>query len=254
MNHDESHIPNDASEERYAFLDAIPRGDEFAVPSDYFENAELQILSKIEAESNDQEDFFEEQGALILSRTKLESIKPQQKKSDDQFFDQQAAAILSKIKSLEKSQGAPKNNVRRMLFVGLSAAACVGVGLLIWQKGGTNEDEFASLWEETPLSDEELISFAEEDELYEMYLSETEQMFADTIGTDSLSIDKVEKPVVTDSLTKANVPQKLDPKTGLPIKPNTTLKALPSKFDDLTTDEMIEFLMEEGGEFDNDIN
>jgi hypothetical protein len=254
MNHDESHIPNDASEERYAFLDAIPRGDEFAVPSGYFEDAELQILSKIEAESTDQESYFEEQAAHILSRIKLESIKPEEEKREEAYFDQQAEVILSKVKSLEKSQPAPKSNIRRMVILGLSAAACLVLGLLIWQKVNTNQSEFASLWEKDPLSEEELISLAEEDDLYEMYLSETEQMFADTLGADSLSMDKVEKTIVADSLIKPKAPQKLDPKTGLPIKPNTNSKATPVKFEDLTTDEMIEFLMEEGDEFDNDIN
>ena len=200
------------------------------------------------------EKYFDETKDVLKS---IGSIKytDESLRVPDAFFENQKESILGKLSKVEKKNTDRKESrkvIRLNYLPWLSAgiaASLVLATVFFFSPGKKNAEQssFASLLEETELLPEDLEYFAEEEDYYNLYLYLAE---SDTIIKDSLIIYEKNAVITKDSL----IVTPLDPKKKEPTQQNTKTTA-PKKIsiDELTDDEILEYLLEEGDdEFWND--
>ena len=126
------------------------------------------------------------------------------------------------------------------MWMGIAAAACIAfLIVMIWPQNQppVNQPSFAELLEKTELDENDLEYFATEEDYEQLLLSEID-LLTDTLIADSV---RVISPPASNPL-----PSEKDKKEKKDIKPKDKKKT-PS-FDDLTEEEILEFLLEEGGD------
>lgn len=219
MKKDIRHIDPELPQELGSILSELQNSDRFLVPDKYFEENEGLLKSMIS-----------------IPQTSEHFEVP------DTFFHDQKNALLQKVmgdsSNSAKSLFTPKTSRKiytAWILTGV-AASIILAALFLFSPGKEKMDtkSFASLLDETELVAEDLEYFAEEDDYYELYLLEIE---TDTLISDTLLIP-------SDSLLVEPARPAINP------KPNTqkNSKAAPKKdisFDDLTDEEILEYLLEE---------
>jgi len=164
--------------------------------------------------------FFEGQQANILAKTELAT--------PEGYFEKSAANILNQTIGNSSSNSNKKGRERWLPWISIAAAAgVVGAILVLFPK--EQQVTFAELFHQSNLTDDEIIETVEEEDIMEVFPEEIASMndtIIDQIPTDSTAVG-------LDSLKN-------------PIKP-IHKKALP-KWDEISTEEIIEYLMENGDE------
>lgn len=161
--------------------------------------------------------FFEEQARAITQAKEV--LVP------DEYFEKSAAAILSQTVGAQKTT-TEKGKVRWINWVSVSVAAAAVIGAVILFYPKEEKASFADLFQKTELTDEEIIEEVSTEEMLEVF---PEEIAAD--------MDTLINGLPADTLVFPDTIQR-------PIKP-LDKKALP-KWDDISTEEIIEFLMENG--------
>lgn len=162
--------------------------------------------------------FFEEQARAITQAKEV--LVP------DEYFEKSAAAILSQTIGAQKTT-TEKGKVRWINWVSVSvaAAAVIGAVILFYPKK-EQPTSFADLFQKSELSDEEIIEEVSTEELIDVLPEEI-----------TVNIDTLINGIAADTLVFPDTIQR-------PIKP-LDKKALP-KWDDISTEDIIEYLMENG--------
>ena len=162
--------------------------------------------------------FFEQQAQTIVQAKEV--LVP------DAYFEKSAAAILAQTVE-QKKTATEKGKLRWINWVSVSVAAAAVIGAVVLFYPKKEKASFADLLQKSELSDEEIIEEVSTEEMLEVFPEDIEVSFDTLIN--GLPADTIGVP--TDTLKK-------------PIKP-LDKKALP-KWDDISTEEIIEFLMENG--------
>lgn len=223
----------------------LKNSTQFDIPDHYFSDAENRILAAVDSDNADQGTFFSDQQEEILMRIRLENLGiPAQGEFavPTGYFESAANALLNQA-SVEQAETRIipfyKTGHARMWMSIAAAASIAFLAVMIWPQDITtsHQPSFSELLEKTELDENDLEYFATEEEYDELLLSEIE-LLTDTLITDTLQTNPV------NAKQPAN-PQK-DKKDKKDIKPKEKKKT-PS-FDDLTEEEILEFLLEEGGD------
>jgi hypothetical protein len=207
---------------------------ELEIPENYFEEAQGRILSAVDHQVT--ETFFQDQQERILSE-----IKIQEYKSDQDFivpvgyFEQSGSAIMSQAKAAKVIA------LKAWFAYGAAAVALIAALFFFFpDKNADDQLSFAELVEKNPIDEDDLEYFTEEEDVFEVYLA---LMDEDTTAVDSLKVVQDEMLAPIDSTNKM---VKLDPKTGLPM--DTKKTKTPVSWDQLSDEELLEYLFEEGDE------
>jgi glycerol kinase len=182
-------------------------------------------------------------------RTRLEpSRDDKQFAVPENYFENFGERVIKQIEEEKLKRAAPINS--RMIYlrwtaIGAAAMAC-GLIFFVWKPARHHQHlRFAEEINRTELTEDDLPYFTDKDEVFEYYLEDAEWLFSDTIKPDSSAAKRIVSTIKNDKPKVA-----LDPKTGLPLDPSSKKKEI--KWSDLSTDEMIQYLMEESD--DNEIN
>ncbi|MFM9985411.1 MAG: hypothetical protein ACKVOK_09290 [Flavobacteriales bacterium] len=229
-------------------LSDFTKVDEFETPSGYFVDAEMRILAGLEAENPEEQTFFNDQQKDILARIKLEELGLNDNAEfgvPSGYFESSSNEIVAAIAEVQNTPRViPFHRTgHARMWMGIAAAACIAfLVVMIWPQNTPvqNQPSFAELLEKTELDESDLEYFATDEEYDQLLLSEIE-LLTDTLIADSVKVVDPLKP-----LPAADATQEKEKKDKKDIKPKDKKKT-PS-FDDLTEDEILEFLLEEGGD------
>lgn len=212
----------------------VRKEEDLEVPEYYFEASQGRILSSLDNQMTDE--FFQDQQHNILSEIKIQGYKSDRDfVVPDRYFDQSGAAIINKVK-------AGKVIALKAWFAYGAAAVTLIAALFFFfpDKNANDQVSFAELMEKNPVDIDDLECFADEEDVFEFYITLLEE---DTTVVDSLKVVQEEIIIPNDTLIKS---VKLDPKTGLPIDSKKT--KTPVSWDQLSDEELLEYLFEEGDE------
>lgn len=210
---------------------------EWAVPDNYFDHMLDEVVSKSEFDI-DSDAFFQSQAAEISLKSRLVEAKEEWQVPDDYFADLEERITANAEVENAKKAGL---SVHLKTWVAIAAAACVAFGIVMFQRPDAPvavETSFADLLTNSPLTEEETLDWIEEDVMEEWII---EQL--DSLPPDTLEPQPMPPP-------KKMVDPKPTNKGGQQKKEGPGKKQTPKKevnFDELTEDEIIEYLLEEGG-------
>lgn len=222
--------------------------NEFETPENYFEEAQHRLLAAVDMGGQEEDEFFRSQQDEILDKIKLDEFGFSKASGFDvpeHYFQEAATEIISGVStSSGETRVIPfyKTGHARM-WMAIAAAACIAfLAVMIWPQNPVQNTQsgFAELLERTELDEADLEYFAGDEEYDELLMEEID-LLIDTTITDTLELKTPIQPATEDP--KKSEKEKKDKKE---IKPNDKKKT-PS-FDDLTEDEILEFLLEEGGD------
>lgn len=224
--------------------------EEFDVPEGYFAFSEEKIIADLDPSASD-EAFFSKQQEQILKRMKLETIGRNDLDVPAGYFEKGREAILQKTTPAVR---VISMRSRFFWYAGAAAAIIAGVVFFILpDKNQAVNTSFAELAGKTELDIEDVEYFASEDELYDLFYVYEEIEVADTLVQDSTA-QKMTGPETLDDLpAPAGGAVQLDPRTGLPMKKSngnvkpTDAADVPS-WNDISNEELLEYLLEEGDE------
>lgn len=212
--------------------------DEFAAPAGYFSDAANRILSAVET-GKDQEAFFSNQQSQIMTEIRLRGMIGDHEEFvvPEGYFEHASTKIKVKI------FGAKVFQLRKWLSYAAAASVLIASLFFFLPKHDRVEEEsFAALINKNPVDEDDLEYFSDEEDVFDLYITLMED---DTTIVDSLTLTTPNQQLmVADSLTNKKI--KLDPKTGLPIDPSGKGKAV--SWEDLTDEELMQYLFEEGDE------
>ncbi|MEN9640231.1 MAG: hypothetical protein RLZZ262_2100 [Bacteroidota bacterium] len=208
--------------------------DNLCTPDGYFESMESSILQRIRLKDDPSVMFFSEQENQLLALAKITSIDQGSQDSfqvPKNYFESSAKEILQSIQEPEKKKG---RVYRLKPYIWSSIAASVAVLLTIYwlQKPSTPNANFSQLLAEVDLDENDLEWIGDADDLAEYYLNLEDAALQDSVIPDSLN------QVVTPN----------DSIPALPKQQNTT-KVIPPKkldWDQLTDEDIMDYLMESG--------
>lgn len=213
------------------------RDSEFSAPDDYFEDTANKIIASVTHHQED-EMFFDSQRDQIMSEIRLRELV-----ANNHEFDVPEGYFESAAEKTKQHLFGAKVFVLRK-WMGYAAAASVilaAVFFFLPDKQNLQHESFAELINKNPVDAEDIEYFSDEEDAFDLYISLMEE---DTIIVDSL------KTVPDDQFSHQNdslIPaQKLDPKTGLPLKSGQKSNAV--SWDELSDEELMEYLFEEGDE------
>lgn len=228
-------------------LRMLGEGEEFFVPEGYFEASQDQIISSASMDDRPMAHFFNEQQEQIIRQVKIEMLRDgNDLKVPERYFEKKEAEIISK--AIPHAKGKVINMRSRSLWF-VAAAACAVFAVFYFLPDKNQEQEsFAELIQKTELEIDDLEYFASEEDYYELYIEIEESLDADTVINDTLTVKEFQENEI---LPSTNEPVKLDPRTGLPIKKNKNgVKPLGDEdiptWDDITDQELLDYLLEEG--------
>jgi hypothetical protein len=223
---------------------------EFVVPEKYFDTLPTTILANADELSiHIDDDFFVQQQERIVSRINLEVISESSAKKEfsvpENYFESAQDNIMSAVLPREdRTPVIPLKKSNKIRFITITSIAASIAALLFFNfpdKPDTNQS-FAELLQNTELDDNDLDYIMTEPEDIELIVDEMTEVHTDS--TDSTSGPALTKPV--------EIKPKLDPKTGLPVKDQTTIKPSDKKndlkLDELSEEEIMNFLLEDGGD------
>jgi len=220
------HIDPELPESLGQVLSQYDFKEDFNVPEHFFkENADLlKSLSQIPMVIEDfstPENFFEEQNKEIIGR--LDGAKEEEWATPPAFFGELEQSLKAKIERKGFQIFLP-------WIYAASAAAVIVSAIFIFapDKSEISEPSFTEMLEQIELSPDDMELFAETEDYCDLYL---ETSFGDTLVIDSLTTTAL------DTLT-------MQPS----VAPPSTLKDKPVSFDDLTEEEILNYLLEEGGD------
>ncbi len=228
------------------------RTAEFPVPEKYFDSLQTKVLAKVDELSDKVDnDFFEQQQNQILSRINLEVLSESNGKNEfsvpENYFESTQDNIISAVAPQEdRTPVIPlrKNNTIRIVSMVSIAASIAALLFFNFPDKPQAKESFAELLQKTELDDNDLDYIITEPEDIELIMDEITDVYTDTNSTDSIAGSALEKPV--------EVKPKLDPKTGLPLKDNSKIKPSGTKndlkLDELSDEEIMDFLLEDGGD------
>ncbi|MFN0032145.1 MAG: hypothetical protein ACKVOR_08305 [Flavobacteriales bacterium] len=228
------------SNELRTLLDKTKRADEFAVPAGYFEDSEHKLLSAAESEmrGGDDEVWFDRQAANIFTQVRIDAAATRQDEwiVPSGYFESAAYEILHKTKATGRVvRMTPADRTR--VWYATAAAACIAfIMVMVWPEGAVpGKLSFAQQLEAANLSDDDLQYFATEED-YEMLIAEELDWLGDTLVTDSVALK-------SGKTTDQPRPFKEEKKKNS-IKPNKKKTTL--TWDDITEEELLEYLLDEG--------
>jgi hypothetical protein len=223
---------------------------EFVVPEKYFDTLQTTILAKAdELSARVDDDFFVQQQNQIVSRINLEVISESSGKKEfnvpENYFESAQNNITSAVLPREdRTPVIPLKKSNKIRFLTITSVAASIAALLFFNfpdKPATNQS-FAELLQNTELDDNDLDYIITEPEDIELIVDDIIEVYKDS--TDSTSAPALTKPL--------EIKPKLDPKTGLPIKDQRGIKPSDKKndlkLDELSEEEIMNFLLEDGGD------
>lgn len=225
--------------------------EDLDVPEEYFAFSEEIIIQKV-ADSNNEEVFFQKQQEAIFSRIRLEELRND---SDlvvpDGYFEKSKNEVLV---SIEPSGKIISMRSRVLWYSGI-AAALLTAGVFFFMPGRKQSETaaFAELIGKTEIEIDDVEYFASEDEIYDLYFAYEELAYADTLDHDTTVVNSAEDQLNDDELNVIPAGVPLDPKTGLPLK-KTPGGVKPSgksdvpSWDEITNEDLLDYLLEEGGD------
>jgi len=225
-------------------LRRLNQADEFFVPENYFEHMPAEVLLRARMSTHNEQDlkapdsYFEDASEKMMDAIQEVSVV-EDEPATETFFEDQRRRIVDQIHHQQKVR---RIHIRRWSVLA-AAASFVGLTLFIWPTTAPEKSAFASLLETTTLDEDDLDYFASDEDYYDLYLSEIEDSFSDTIIDDASGLMPTE-----DSL--ASLPGLLDPVTGLPLDKKAN-PVKPSAYDlaptleDLSEEEILKYLLEE---------
>lgn len=234
-------VPDQYFDQLQAEINLRVRNDrsetEFVAPDQYFEDAQNRILAAVEDDKED-DAFFAEQQSQIMSEIRLrEWIGHADEFAVPEGYFEGSSAIIK-----EKVFGAKVFQLRKWFSYAAAASVLIAsLFLFLPEKRVLPEESFAELITKNPVDEDDLEYFSDEEDVFELYITLMED---DTTVVDSLQLLSPDQQVLkNDSITPR---VKLDPKTGLPIDPSK--KSAPVRWDDLSDEELMQYLFEEGDE------
>ncbi len=223
-------------------LDALKNDDEFAVPENYFASQEESILNEVR-EGN--EAFFSTQQHQILAQIKLDEAVGNKEEFTvpHDYFERAESAILARTTGSKKgARVIPMYATgHARMWYAIAAAACIAfVLVMVWpQTNEAAQPSFAELLQNTEVTEDDMDWFASDEDYYDLFMSEiellTDTTIVDTNSVFQKALPDAEKP----EINKEN-------KKTAPVKP--TDKKKPLTWDDITDEELLEYLLEEGDE------
>ncbi|MEY3397629.1 MAG: hypothetical protein RL220_223 [Bacteroidota bacterium] len=227
-----AHIDPDLPAGTGDVLGRIVHSEEFDVPKDYFAQARSEIILKsVRQEPVPEDDFFEKQASIIR-------LKTLRKESNEELLVPQG--YFEKGIAIQTSSSPGQGRIFNLKWITIpAAAAAILIAFWILRPSENEIDEFALLLEMTDIDIEDLEYFAETDDLAALYL----ESYSDTLIIDSTSVSI---DLVHDSLIFQEIRPNAADSIALPDSKQK--KQTPVSFDELTEEEILEFLLEEGGD------
>ena len=225
--------------------------EDLDVPEEYFAFNEETIILKV-ADTKNEEDFFQKQQEAIFSRIKLEELRND---SDlvvpDGYFEKSKNEVLGNI----EPSGKVISMRSRVLWYSGIAAALLTAGVFFFMPGRKQSETaaFAELIGKTEIEIDDIEYFASEDEIYDLYFAYEELAYSDTLDRDTTGISSPADQMKADELNVIPAGVPLDPKTGLPLKKApggvkpSGISDVPS-WDEITNEDLLDYLLEEGGD------
>lgn len=217
--------------------------NEFSVPPGFFDHQLLQILAKVDTESDEDSAFFQHQQKEILLRVHTSTTQAEWVVPGD-YFHTLHDNVGKKLNRVAINES--RKNTRVFYLSALSAAAAV---VLAWWFLSGNEPNptpsFTSLAEELVLEEKDLEWVAEGDEIYDYFLEDALLVYSDTLKKDTLHVVPI-KP------SKHN--RKLPAQKPASTPPSPQKKTVPASrvnWDELETDDILYYLIENKGDDDD---
>jgi hypothetical protein len=204
--------------------------NEWSVPEGYFEalNDRMVALARAEASAiAPEESFFLEQQKILQGLATITAIEQSgaQWQVPQDYFEKQSAQ-LSEIIQEENVLRVQQIRVMKPIWWSSIAASIAVLIAFFWLRSDSSEPaNFGQLLAAVELNEEDMEWLADTEDIFEFYAE------ADTLSMDSLLLD---------TLTKHTLPPD---STVLPV-PAAKSKKL--TWDDLTDEEILEYLMESG--------
>jgi hypothetical protein len=206
---------------------------EFALPDDYFATLTAQIIAKISPLSEEAPPTLDQQNKQLLALAHITSIDNghlKQWKVPEGYFEKMHGQIEQ---HLDFQAHAPTKIIRMkpLWWTTLAASIAILIAFFVLYPD-RNQLSFENLLAEYELKDEDIEWLTESDELALIYLDESGLQDFDTLIRDSLNLK----------------PQKLDSQSvaGSVHQPLTTKVPKKVSWDDITEDEIWEYLMDTG--------
>ncbi|MDZ4824443.1 MAG: hypothetical protein SH856_13370 [Flavobacteriales bacterium] len=242
-------------------ISQIEREENFLVPDGYFNWMEQQITGqvKLEVARNSgvelaDDGYFDSLESKIMGRIHLQEMAG----SDANEFQVPSNYFeASEKKIIRASAGARiiSPGWKAVLYPAMAAAAVVAGIMLFQPVNGIQTDSFAALLEKTELTEADLEYFASEEDYYQLWMDEVDDLLNDTIiepmpnelqQQDSLATIPNEPALKNIPAEKGNAKKPIDPTTPRPTERQKQEKAI--SFDDLTEEEIWQYLLEDGGD------
>ncbi len=226
------HIDPDLPEEAGRLLAGISTENEFAVPDHYFKSLQQNISGKIFSRVNDE--FFIRQQGEIMEVIGLEKTIGRSNAFEVPagYFEKQEETILQRIRQENNKVIQHPSSKKTWLYLSGGVAAAILLLILFVINRPGEKESFASLLNKTELNEDDLEYFASEEDYYELYLNEVEEMLADTFSNEVPSSVDTNNDVPVDELQN-------DAKE---IKPYTLTDTL--KWEHISEEEILEYLLE----------
>jgi hypothetical protein len=202
---------------------------EWSVPADYFNSLNDRITARAHAEdsASAQESFFLEQQKILQGLATITAIEQsgEQWQVPQDYFVQQSAQLSEAI---QKENATKVHNVLMMKPIWWSSIAA-SIAVLIaffWLKSDSSElANFGQLLATAELNEDDMEWLADTEDIFEYYSE------VDTLSIDSLLLDTLTYPTL--------------PPDSIPL-PVPVIKSKKLTWDDLTDEEILEYLMESG--------
>ncbi|MCC6600806.1 MAG: hypothetical protein IT223_09050 [Crocinitomicaceae bacterium] len=233
----ENQLPDDAGKR----LTIISRDNEFSIPEGYFDSLENRILEK--AMEPVAEDFFEKQEEEIIAQVKLENKigKHNHFEIPEGYFEKMAQDIVSSNKEQTKVIVHPSSGGRRLLnrVMGIAAAAAIFFVIYLYSGTADKNESFEALLNESGITEEDISYFSTEEEYYDYYLEEIEEMLSDSLVTGAGA----------PSGRIQHYPKQNEINSDRAIIPNTPADTL--SWENLSDEDIMEYLLESEDETNN---
>ncbi len=218
-------IHDEASRERLV-------NDRLKTPDGYFASLNQCIRDRIAEEHEPEETYFEEQKQHLLA---LAAIAAADNKADEAFrvpegyFESASTAMLQTVHA--QKQKPLIRRIQPILWSSAAAAAAVLIAVYWLHTSSPEQASFEALLAQADLNENDLEWIAEADELADYYIALDENLALDSLLPDTAEM----KVVALDTL----------------VTPPPAPKAQPGKtptvdWDDLTDEEIMDYLMESG--------
>lgn len=239
MKHNKKYIDPDLPEGLGDALAALPKGNEWKVPDQYFEMLEHRIMAQVDCEAEDvPSEFFTKQQQQIFWKR---SHSDNEWEVPATYFDQLPERIMKRRKSTKIVQ---LRTTQWRLAAVLAVAASLVWMVLYFRPQPSEGQSFADLIEQENLELDDLEYIIEGDELFAFSIDEEIAMVNDTIAPDSTKIKNTG--------VKSNTKQDAKPaqKPTLNQKKNTGKDDSKNKpkvnWDELQNDDILYYLNSEG--------